>query len=100
MKLPTCWSCKYAFKWNELVFVIDGRKKCPSCNNKQFVTTNSKWKTSVLSMLIISFPSITLMYVFDVTFTLFIASLVILFLTTLLLYPFYYVFTDEKQPLV
>ncbi|RPF53475.1 TIGR04104 family putative zinc finger protein [Aquisalibacillus elongatus] len=48
MKLPTCWSCDYKFKWKELIFFIEGRKKCPKCEEKQYTTTHSKWKMGMV----------------------------------------------------
>lgn len=53
MKLPTCWSCNYAFKYKELFvlsFLPFKRNNCPNCGKKQHLAKNINWKINFLGI--------------------------------------------------
>ena len=96
MTLPTCWSCGYAFKWKEL-FVFVRRKKCPTCQHTQYVTTESHWRMSMGAVLLPLF-----MFIFNVlnlhwVWEAFI--MIILLMVYFAMVPFLLKFTDKDQPL-
>ncbi|MFD1040136.1 TIGR04104 family putative zinc finger protein [Virgibacillus byunsanensis] len=97
MKLPVCWSCDYHFKWKELLFVINGRKKCPHCRNRQYFTTHTHWKSGVLGIPLPISMIVLNSFGFPFAWTIFIMFLTLLVYFAIL--PFQYEFTNEIQPL-
>ncbi|MYL57578.1 hypothetical protein GLW20_08675 [Virgibacillus halodenitrificans] len=97
MALPECWSCDYVFKWRELLFLLDGRKKCPNCGERQYITTQSNWKLGVYGIPLPLIPFI--LNVFNVTWTLtgFITFLSLIVYLSFI--PFKLEFTNNRQPL-
>ncbi|WP_175631830.1 TIGR04104 family putative zinc finger protein [Virgibacillus siamensis] len=96
MSLPECWSCKYIFKWGELLFFIDGHKKCPKCGEKQYITTHSHWKSGFysLALLLILF----ILNIFDLTVTLTAIFTFLSLVVVLSLIPFKLEFTNDREP--
>ncbi|GAE27219.1 hypothetical protein JCM9140_3347 [Halalkalibacter wakoensis JCM 9140] len=98
MVLPICWSCQKPFRWKELLFFIEGRKKCKHCGAKQYSTTHSKWRSGVLVLPIVFIPSL-LRLLFDFSFIWQLVLIFGLFIVFFAIAPFYYQFTDKEQPL-
>ncbi|RKL65385.1 hypothetical protein CR203_20775 [Salipaludibacillus neizhouensis] len=95
MKLPTCWSCSYGFKWSELLIVMDGRKQCPHCSSKQYFTAHSIFKSSVVAVPLVFIPFILKLLNTSWTMMIFIAFLLLMIYIVCL--PFLYEFTNEQQ---
>ncbi|UTR12651.1 hypothetical protein MM300_10430 [Evansella sp. LMS18] len=100
MNLPKCWSCGYEFKWAEVLFFFDGKIKCPACREKQFLTTQSRWRTGVLSSIVIGVPSFPIIFIFNTPLSVFLPALIILLFINLAVQPAVLEFTDTKQPVV
>ncbi|WP_425504092.1 TIGR04104 family putative zinc finger protein [Salicibibacter cibi] len=101
LRLPVCWSCQYKFKWSELLFVIEGRKTCPLCSAKQYVTSHSKWLQGWAFIPLILFYWITVMFTLNVSFPVYLVIGLLYFgAYWFLILPYQYEFTDEKQQLV
>lgn len=100
MKLPKCWSCSCEFKRTEVLFFFDGKIKCPECREKQYITTQSRWRTGVLSSLVMGGPLFPIIFIFNTPLSIFLPALIILFFINLAVQPAVLEFTDAKQPVV
>ncbi|MDT8860224.1 hypothetical protein N0O92_08255 [Alkalihalobacillus sp. MEB130] len=98
MKLPTCWSCHYSYRYSESVKYLF-IKKCPKCGEQQYLTTKSNLKTGVPAMVIMFLPTLLISVFLDLSFASYIAIVIILFIITLLTLPFSLQFTNKKEPL-
>ncbi|WP_332628627.1 TIGR04104 family putative zinc finger protein [Halalkalibacter flavus] len=98
MKLPVCWSCGETFRWRELLFVVEGKKTCKKCGAKQYTTTHSKWRTGVVVLPAIYIPAICRL-LFGMSLSSYLFLTVLVFVICFAIVPFYYQFTEKRQPL-
>ncbi|QKY69357.1 TIGR04104 family putative zinc finger protein [Lentibacillus sp. CBA3610] len=97
MALPECWSCDYMFKWRELLFVIDGLKKCPNCGERQYITTQSNRKLGTYGIALPLIPFILNVLGLTWCLTGLITFLSLIFYLSLI--PFNLKFTNDREPL-
>ncbi|WP_083813941.1 TIGR04104 family putative zinc finger protein, partial [Caldalkalibacillus thermarum] len=84
-------------KWRELFFIFDGRKKCPRCEEKQFFTTDTKWRQGFAGVPLPFVPFVG--QILNFSFPMILSSMLIIGLIIILIAPFSYEFTDKQQPL-
>ena len=97
MKLPKCWSCHYAFKWRELIFAINGLKKCPNCAERQYIKAKSSKKSGVIGLPILFIPTILNLFNLNWSIIAFVTFLFLIFFLALI--PFQLEFTNDIEPL-
>ncbi|MFD2638666.1 TIGR04104 family putative zinc finger protein [Piscibacillus salipiscarius] len=97
MKLPTCWNCDFQFKWSELLFILGWKKRCPNCQEMQYVTSDSIKMTSYL--LIYDLIAIVFIWILPIDFWLQLLILIAMLLMTIIPIPYLIRFTNRKQPL-
>ncbi|WP_396334489.1 TIGR04104 family putative zinc finger protein [Alkalihalobacillus sp. MEB130] len=86
------------FQWKELLLYVEGRKKCRKCGEKQYRTTNSKWKTALLVLPVMLIPGI-LRLILPLSFFTQLSLIFVLTIVCFSFMPFHYRFTDKEQAL-
>ncbi|SFE03589.1 cxxc_20_cxxc protein [Lentibacillus persicus] len=97
MALPVCWSCNYIFKWREVLFIIDGRKKCPNCGERQYITTQSNRESGLYGVVLPVIPFVLNVFGLSWILTGSIAFLAMMIYLSVI--PFKLQFTNYREPL-
>lgn len=99
--MPTCQSCNNHWSWKQTIkkmFTLDTGMNCPSCGNKQFLTSKSKKRSNVLIFLP---PFIMLLAIlFDIPAPVTLVLLAMAFFVATAIYPFLIKLTSVKEPSV
>jgi CXXC-20-CXXC protein len=96
--MPECTNCGTRWKWSDAlkrIFTVGTAIICPYCNEKQYLTSQSRRKMGILHMLLpllILLP-LVLDISFAVGFAIFSAAVVIVFS----IYPFMMELTDKDE---
>lgn len=98
--MPKCQNCGTIWTWGQTVsrlFTLGESLTCPSCRQEQFMTMESRKKTSsfVFAAPLIMFISVAFGIDPFVSLALFLAS----FLVIMGIYPFFIELTDERGPM-
>ena len=98
--MPICQNCNHHWSWKQTIkkmFTLDTGMNCPSCGNKQFLTSKSKKRSNVLIFLA---PFIMLLNIlFDMPGPITLGLLVLAFFFAFAIYPFLIKLTNESEPL-
>ncbi|ADU29520.1 TIGR04104 family putative zinc finger protein [Evansella cellulosilytica] len=98
MRLPSCWSCQYRFKWKELLFKF--RKiECPSCREHQHVTRRKQRQTQVLTLFLTMLTIVGIHFIYSYSAIGALLYGVAILLITLVFSPFLSEFTEKEEQL-
>ncbi|WP_026690393.1 TIGR04104 family putative zinc finger protein [Alteribacter aurantiacus] len=96
MKLPTCWSCRYSFKWKELL--LHFRKiECPRCGLHQQITKRKLQQSQVITFIITFFTLVGIHFIYPYSLIGALIYVISIMLIALLFSPFIYEFTDKEE---
>ncbi|UTR12676.1 hypothetical protein MM300_10560 [Evansella sp. LMS18] len=99
MKLPQCSCCGHSYTYAEAIKYLL-KKDCPQCGKKQFLTTRSNLRTALPAVIIIFLPGFLIRIFLDLPFLQYLSVTVGLLILTILALPFFFEFTDKKQPII
>ncbi|KGA97863.1 hypothetical protein AJ85_20575 [Alkalihalobacillus alcalophilus ATCC 27647 = CGMCC 1.3604] len=97
MKLPTCATCQHSFSYQESIQYY-WKRKCPACETKQYLTTKSNVRTSIPTVVFILFPGFVVFNLVD-SFWIYTCFAISFLIITLLVLPFFFEFSNERQAL-
>lgn len=98
--MPICHNCHKQWTWKQTVkkmFTLDTGMICPYCDKKQFLTTQSRKRSSITAFFA---PFIMLVGIlFDLSPVTTLILLAVSLFAAIAIYPFLVEFTDEEEPL-
>lgn len=97
--MPVCQNCNEKWTWKQTVkksFVLDTAMTCPYCDEKQYVTSQTRTISAILT-----FGAVTSIFLFSFLFNLKVAFVVAIMMFPLYtaIYPFTITLSNKETPI-
>ncbi|MCE7791247.1 hypothetical protein K8O68_02285 [Salipaludibacillus sp. CUR1] len=98
MRLPDCLFCGRSFRYKELLLFMRSAKKCPRCENSQYISPDSRLKGALYSFFFVVLFTLGAFFINASPSLYFISGLVIL-IGAIAASPLLIRFTRKEEPL-